>query len=199
MKKLTRLAVVVALLAASAAAGALLCYRLMPRGESVEAVSVSLGGAINGIGELATAEYGYTMAQTANKPHREIMGFKIPLTSSKVVYSYDGLIKAGIDFAEISVSADEDAKTVTVSLPEPRILSSEVDGDSLVVFDEQNSPFNAITFEDMNLSVGELKSAAEKDAVAGGLLDRASANAEKLLRTTVGGFFDLDEYTLEFK
>jgi hypothetical protein len=159
---------------------------------------MSIEGTIKDIGELATAEYGYTIAQTTDKPNRKVVGFEIPFTSSKVIYSYEGLIKAGINFNKIEVTVNEANKTIFIELPDAEILSSEVDFDSLIVYDAKYNPFNVFTFSDMNLGLTALKEKAEESAITNGLLIRAADNAQSILRTTVMSFYDPGEYKVEF-
>lgn len=196
VKKLGRWVVIAAILAAVS----IVAFNVLTQPkDDIETMSVSIGSYINDIGELATAEYGFTMVQTATKPHKEVVGFKIPFTESKVIYSYEGLIKAGLDFEDIDIAVDDAAKTVRITLPEVRLLSTVLDRDSLIVYDEKNSPFNAFTFEDMNLSEAELEKSAEETAVNNGLLDRAADNAENIIRTMVYSMDNMNDYTVEFK
>ncbi|MDP3388279.1 MAG: DUF4230 domain-containing protein [Eubacteriales bacterium] len=159
---------------------------------------MNIEGTIKDIGELATAEYGYTIAQTTDKPNMKVVGFEIPFTSSKVIYSYEGLIKAGIDFNKIEVTVNEANKTIFIELPDAEILSSEVDFDSLIVYDAKYNPFNVFTFSDMNLGLTALKEKAEESAITNGLLIRAADNAQSILKTTVMSFYDPGEYKIEF-
>lgn len=158
----------------------------------------SIGFTINNIGELATTEYGYTMVETTSKPHVAVAGFKIPFTDSKVIYSYDGLIKAGIDFTEINVKTNYITKKIYITIPEAKVLSSEVFYDSLLVYDERNSPFNAFTFEDMNLSVSNLQTAAEESAISKGILETAKENAETIIHSAIRKLPGIEEYEVEF-
>ena len=82
------------------------------------------------IGELAT-QAAYCTEVNVTEGAREIFGLTIPFTQSKYVYSYDVVIKAGLDFGDIDWTVGED--TITVRLPEIRILSSEIDLDSFRV------------------------------------------------------------------
>ena len=172
----------------------------LPSNQNVEpdVVTIDINGSIKNIGELATAEYGYKLAQIASKPSKEIAGFKIPFTSSKVIYSYEGMIKAGIKFQDIEVVVNEEDKTIHVNMPDAEILSSEVLFDSLTVYDESYSAVNTLTFSDMNLSLSNLQSEAEKNALEGGLLKRAEENAQNIVCTSIGSLYSLDEYTIEF-
>lgn len=161
-------------------------------------VTNDIEATISDIGELATSEYRYTISQTAKKDDVKLIGISIPFTSSHVLYSYQGVIKAGIQFVEITIHVNETDKTVFVELPETEILSEEVFQNSLIVYDESYSPFNTFTFSDMNLSVADLKDTTKKDAVKNGLLDAARDNAITILNSTVNSFYDTEEYTVEY-
>lgn len=84
------------------------------------------------------------------------------------------VVKAGIDFNKITWSVKN--KTITVKMPESKILSCELDMDSFKVYHEEESIFTKITLKDNNKSFEKLKATAKKDANANGLL----SNAEKM-------------------
>ena len=192
-KKFAKILIVVVIVLAIA-----FCYSAFSQ-KNYTNKAVVIKSAINNIGELATSEYTYTMVQTSEKPKREVLGFAIPLTASKVIYSYDGLIKAGVDFTQIETDINNISKTITCTLPETKILSSEVKYDSLEVYDENNNPFNAFTFEDMNLSISDLQQKAEQSAIDSGLLASAYENAKTVIQSSISGLYDTEEYTLELK
>ena len=137
------------------------------------------------IGELAT-QAAYCTEVNVTEGARELFGLTIPFTQSKYVYSYDVVIKAGLDFGEIDWTVGED--TITVRLPEIRILSSEIDLDS----------FRRISLEENNEAMKALQASAQENAVANGLLDNARANAETILTGFFAGEYDLSQYTLRF-
>lgn len=156
-------------------------------------------GALNDIGELATAEYGFRITQIADKPNKTVIGLEIPFTDSKVIYSYSGVIKAGIDFEKIEVNFNEVNSTIAIDLPKVKILSSDIDTDSLIVYDEKYSPFNTFTFEDMNLSIDILKETTIESAVSEGLLDRGKENAEMIIRATVVNMLNTEGYKITIR
>ena len=75
------------------------------------------------IGELAT-QSAYCRQINVTSDVRTLFGMDIPFTQSKYVYSYDVIIKAGFNFAEIEPIIDEDSKTITLKMPAVKILSS---------------------------------------------------------------------------
>ena len=152
------------------------------------------------IGELATEEYWFTQVQTYDSSKSAQifdLSFDLPLTRNKFVYSYDGVIKAGVDFAAASVEVDNALRRVTVTLPKARILSSEIDYDSFELYDEQKSIFNPLSVRDVNKSDSELLRSAEKDAIAKGVLTRADENAETLVVNFLRGAFEVRSYAIK--
>ena len=133
------------------------------------------------IGELATQEARCTEVNVTDQS-KKLFGIKIPFTQSKYIYSYDVVVKAGIDFNKITWSVKN--KTITVKMPESKILSCELDMDSFKVYHEEESIFTKITLKDNNKSFEKLKATAKKDANANGLL----SNAEKCKKTIINSF-----------
>ena len=147
------------------------------------------------MGELAT-QAAYCTEVNVTEGARELFGLTIPFTQSKYVYSYDVVIKAGLDFGDIDWTVGGD--TITVRLPETRILSSEIDLDSFRVYVENESIFRRISLEENNEALKALQASAQENAVANGLLDNARANAETILTGFFAGEYDLSQYTLRF-
>lgn len=160
--------------------------------------TLDIQGRIQDIGELATAEYAFTITQTAATPTKTLIGLPIPFTSSTVLYSYEGIIKAGIQFSAVDITQNTSQKKVYVRMPKAEILSTELDNDSFLVYDEHYSVFNMFKFADFNISVENAKDSAKAAATENGLLDRASENAELIIKSTIGAFVNLDEYEVVF-
>ena len=149
-------------------------------GVSVEVSSRPIMFGLRDIGELSTQAGYYTNVQVI-EGSRTVFGIEVPFTQSKYVFSYDGVIKAGLDFSLIELEIDPLGKKMTVMLPEIKILSNEIDEGSLEVYDESKNIFSPLHLEDMNSSLGELKRKSQETAIENGLLDQARANAELLI------------------
>ena len=157
------------------------------------------------IGKLNTAEYYFTRAETvadSKKLDLTSIGINfvadIPLTSNSFTYSYDGSIKAGIDFSQIEVSVDKEAKEITVLLPKAEITSSEVDPDSYKFYEIRNKILNPISPEDYAVSFADLIHKEEERAVKEGLLDKADANAQKMMKNFISSY-NSDSYKITVK
>ena len=149
------------------------------------------------IGELAT-QSAYCTEVSTIEADQKLGDFSIHFTQSRYVYSYDVVVKAGLDFSAVKVDLDEPAAAVRVTLPEVRILSAEIDYDSFQVYVEDESIFRPITLEETNAATNSLVETAKTDAVANGLLDNARENAEALLTAFLQSELDLSEYEIEF-
>lgn len=149
------------------------------------------------IGELATQSAYCTEVNTTSVA-RKLFGVDLPLTHSKYIYSYNVVVKAGFNFEEIDYHEDSDKKIITVELPEPEIMSCDVDPDFFKVYHEDESLFRRISLEENNTALKTLKAQAKKDAEANGLLDNATSNAKTILTAFIGNTYDLNEYKIEF-
>ena len=150
------------------------------------------------IGELAT-QSAYCTDVNVTDECRKLFGIKIPFTQSKYIYSYDVVIKAGIDFKEVEWDVDEKNKAITVKLPETKVLSSDIDMDSFKLYHEDESVFRQISMTENNEALKKMKQTAEEDAIGNGLLDNARSNAETILKGFFANAYDMNEYTIEFK
>ena len=148
------------------------------------------------IGEFATqSAYCTEVSATANA--RKLFGHNLPFTQSNTVFSYDVVIKAGYDFSAITWDVHD--TTITVKLPEVKVLSCEVKEDSFKKYVEDESIFTPFTLDDNNNAMKALKETAQTDAIANGLYENARSNAETMLTTFFSSAYDMDQYTIEFQ
>lgn len=150
---------------------------------------------IRELGELNTAEYYFSRTESVqNTKQLDLnkigINFKtnIPLTTNSFTYSYDGEIKAGIDFSKVEVSVDNENKTITVTLPASAITNSVIDPDSYKLYSVTNNILNPINPDDFALSLADLIHTEEANAIEKGLLDRADKNAEDLISKFVKSY-----------
>lgn len=163
---------------------------------TVKSETVQFG--LKDIGELATQAGFYTNVQTI-KGSRQLFNIDIPFTENKYIFSYDGVIKAGLDFGDVDIDVNKEAHIVTIKMPSIKILSNDIDHDSLQVYNEVKNIFNPLKLSDVNLSLIEMEKQAEETAIANGLFENAQANAEVLIRGFLSAAFDPGVYSLEFE
>lgn len=152
------------------------------------------------IGELATVEYRYTNVGTLDASKKLFKtNFDLPGTKKTVVMTMDGVIKVGVDVNGIKISANETSKTIIITLPKAKLLSNELDENSLQIFDETSGLFNPITLEDNSALRNEIKIKSEENAQANGVYELAEENAKNILRCILEAIPGLkDTYTIQF-
>lgn len=113
--------------------------------------------------------------------------FTIPFTQSRILFSYDVIIEAGIDCTRIEyVSEDFNNKTLTLNIPHSEIFTAAVDYDSREVYIDQDNLFSRINFEQSESAVQQLVGKAKEKANGNGdLIKYADENAKKLIEQIV--------------
>ena len=85
-------------------------------------------------------------------------------------------------------------------MPESKILSNELDENSLKVYQEDESVWNQITLTDSKALRDQIKKQAEKNAIDNKLLDQASEKAEQLVQSIIFATPGIKEtYTVKFE
>ena len=155
-----------------------------------EAVVLNFGK----IGQLATQTAYYTMVDKIDNS-QNFFNTDIKLIKSEVIYSYDGVIKAGFDFAKIEHTFDEEKKVIKVAFPAVQILSNELDEKSFKLWDDEENALRPISLQEKVDSTAELKSKAEQNAIEKGLFENAKDNAALLITNFL--LTDYPDYTYE--
>ena len=140
------------------------------------------------IGLLDSQDAYCTVVDVIDDP-REIFGVEVPFTKSKYIYSYDVVVKAGLDFEKMDWK--ETGGKIKVKMPEVYVTDSYIDEKSGRIYHEEESIFSPITLEEQMLARAELVETGVNDAIANGLYDKAKENAEKMLTSF---FKQHDEY-----
>lgn len=153
---------------------------------------------LENIGELATQAGFFTNVQVI-EDDVDVFGVHVPLTTSKYVFSYDGTVKAGINFEDVRYSVNELCKKVKITLPEIRIFSVDVDENSLEIYDERQSIFTPLSIEDVQASRIALEEEVRNQAIANDILKEAENNAKLLIQGFLSASFDPEVYTFEFE
>lgn len=123
-------------------------------------------------------------------------GWKVPFTTKSFIVSYDGKIKVGIDMSQVEVKIK--GKTISISVPETKILSHEIDEESIEVFDETKNIFNQISITDYNQFAIDQKETIEQNVKEKGLLEESQKKVEDVLKTFIKSSYQLsDDYEIE--
>ncbi len=106
---------------------------------------------IQEISELGTLHHQYRkMAsyQDIAKLVESLPAWRFNKSVKEFVLIYKGDVKLGYDMKDIQIFVDKITKTITITLPEPKILSHSIDFESIDVVMEKSGWFNDIKFED---------------------------------------------------
>lgn len=151
------------------------------------------------MGVLLTGEYYFTEVVSYSSIKKLFKTeIKLPFTESSYLASYNGEITAGIDFAALTVTKDDEKKLITIHMPKPEIQNIDIDPNSFELHSEKSGVGNPISAEDFNNSLIELENTARDKAIERGLLQRAEENARTIIENFVGGLVDTGLYSIEF-
>ncbi len=148
-------------------------------------------------GVLTTEEYYFTEVVSYSSV-KKIWKIELGITESSYLISYDGVVTAGIDFSAVDVQKDDEQKRILIVLPDPEILSVDIDPESFRLYSEKEGLGNPVSVTDYNQSLVEMEETARQKALDRGILNRASENAQKLVGQFVAGLADTAEYTVDF-
>ena len=149
---------------------------------------------LQSIGQLVTYEYEYSNVREI-KDSKQIFGWNIPGTTHTIQLKYNGIIKVGYEVADIQVSVDNDAKTIYVTLPEPKITDNYIDMDNLS-YAEQNNIFNPISGDEITGELDNIKADALERAENAGIYELAEGNAKAQISSLFEAF---DGYSVKFR
>lgn len=153
---------------------------------------------LKNLGELATQAGYFSILQTVDIS-RKVGGITIPGAADTYQFSYDGVIRAGLDFGAIGVQADEQKHTITLIMPEVRILSRELDENSFQQYSGGGNLLTQLTPAELETGREMVKDRAEASAKEKGILEDARKNAEALIREFLSQGYDPKVYTIEFQ
>ncbi|MBR0208344.1 MAG: DUF4230 domain-containing protein [Oscillospiraceae bacterium] len=162
-----------------------------------EISSAMLTDGVRELGLLVTEEYYFTEVVSYSSV-KKLWKLDLPFTESSYLVSYDGVVRAGVDLSGASIVKDDEAKLITVTLPEAVITDIDIDPESFKLYSEKAGLGNPISAADFNNSLIELENGAREKALDRDVLTRADDNARTLVYNVVGTLCDLSEYRLVF-
>ena len=149
--------------------------------------------------DLITTKYYYTDADVYEH-YKEIWGHKLPLTTDKVVFTYDGYLGVGIDMKELSFEIDDENRVITIVLPELGIRSNEIDPASFSFPYMSDSIFNDTRMDNYMELIDKLKKEKAREFMGNDeLLQEALDNTRQVLRSFLTGSEFTRDYQVVFK
>ena len=137
------------------------------------------------ISEASSVKYSYSNVVTY-EDNKRISGLNIPFTRKSFIIKYRGYIKAGIDLSKVAIDL-VDTKIMRIVSAKPSILDNVIEEEGVYTYDEKDSVFNKLSFNDLYEVLIEEKKDMEKEAIENGLLNEAEENIRKMLTTFLEG------------
>ena len=151
------------------------------------------------VGELVTQTCYATIIQDNKKDREFFKLFKIPLTESRQIFSYDVEVDSSVNFEKIKYETDDTNKIITISLPHSKIYKTYLNEESLKVYLDDESLFSNIDMTESNEARIQMKNQAEKDCKANGLLEKGDENAKKIIESMIKSNSKYKDYKVDYK
>ncbi|MCQ2515432.1 MAG: DUF4230 domain-containing protein [Saccharofermentans sp.] len=148
-------------------------------------------------GFLVTEEYLVTLIQDNEQHIDDWNGNPIWGTSSRVVFSYDALVRAGVNFENVEVRVNDRRNTITIYIPDAEIYGDpSIDPESYHLYVDDFGIFSSgFSVNDFNDMLGNLQDEAKNRANEVGIIDRANVNAETMITNMVQSIISgIEEY-----
>lgn len=129
--------------------------------------------------ELVSVSQDYNIVDKQSDSSSFFGLFDLPFTSNSFWYRYAGTIKAGVNLETAEI--DDQGDAVTITLDPAYIISNTPDMDTSGVLEENNNVLNPIQVGDVDEFQRWCIEQSEAEAVEGGLLEEAQAEAEAQL------------------
>ena len=130
--------------------------------------------------------------------YQTIDEWQIPFTEKAFTMKWNGVITAGIDMNEVSITANKAKDKLIVTIPAAKIISYTVEPDSFELLDERNSIFNPISLEDLTKLDEDVEIQMKDRTIDNGVLRIAEENAQLLIldvlraAPTIGSFYEIE-------
>ena len=149
--------------------------------------------------ELVTQTCTVTVIQDSKKNLTFFLDYKIPLTESRQIFSYDFDVDASIKFNKITFDVDNKNKIITFNLPHANVYKTTIILDSFNSYYESDSLFTEIGLSENNDAKKQMAIEAEEKCIKNKLLENADKNAEELLKGLVKSNSKIKDYKVLFK
>ena len=158
--------------------GTLFLSNYNPVDTTGESASVVFGRIVEQ-NELVSVSQDYSIVDKQSDASSFFGLFDIPFTGNSFWYRYEGTLKAGVNLETADISEQEN--TVTITLDPAYIISNTPDMEKSGVLEENNNVLNPIQVGDVDEFQRWCVEQSEEQAVEGGLLEDAQAEAETQL------------------
>ena len=135
-----------------------------------EITSTALTQKIRDINELAVSEYDYTKSRGEFSNSLKFNGWTVPLTQKSFLITYEGKLKAGVHLSDVQIEKTDNKIIVKTSAV--KILSNEIDENSIKVYDETKNIFNQISITDYKTFRKGTEGESRKEAIKNKFIEK---------------------------
>lgn len=169
--------------------------------------TLSVASSISSVQELTTLKYEYQdfgtykrEAQTVNIPG--LGAAAIPLTKEEFIFTYGGTICVGFDLTDIEPVVDEEQKTITIQIPEAKVLSHTPDHkkDHVYIISQSIMSSTSEKIENLDDSRAELRKQKEEALMSDPKMIQDAVDEYKEMCKTwlINADAEAEHYTLIF-
>lgn len=135
--------------------------------------------------ELSTVKYNYTNI-VEYKDNMKLKQLNIPFTNKRFIVKYSGYIKAGMDLDTVEIQL-KDKDTIEILINKPKIIDNIISEEDVYFFDEKESIFNKLSYDDLYSVLIEEKEKMKEESIEKGLLNDAEKNGEEIIKSLLEG------------
>jgi len=151
------------------------------------------------VGELVTQEWYGRILKDKSKDRKFFDLFPIPGTQSRLVFSLDVEVTAGVDFREIEWTKNDAKKVIYVKMPKAKVYKYYQVPNTFISYVEDESWFTNMTSEWRHKLEDQVVEDGKKKAVELGLLEKADKNAQSIITQMINSNEMTKDYKVEFE
>ncbi len=149
--------------------------------------------------DLISSRYHYKDADKYEN-YKNLLGMRVPLTTDMAVFTYEGIISAGIDLSEVEYGIDNEQGVITIRLPEIKILANEIDASSFQYPYISNSIFNNTDMQDYTKLIDKLKAEKQEELLQNtAFMDQVLKNTQLVLSSFLTASESTRGYSVVFE
>lgn len=137
------------------------------------------------VGELVTQEWYGRILQDSSKDRKLFKKFSIPFTTSRIIFSLDVEVTAGLDFSKIEYKYSDDGKSVTINLPKTEVYKYYQVPNTFQSYLDDESWFTNIGSKERHDLEDAVVEMGKDTALKAGLLEKADKNARVIIEQMI--------------
>ena len=137
------------------------------------------------VGELVTQEWYGRILEDSTKDRKIFKKISVPFTESRIIFSLDVEVTAGLNFKEIEQDISEDGKTVTITIPKAKIYKYYQVPNTFNSYLDDESWFTNINSKERHDLEDAVVEKGKEKALEAGLLEKADKNAKTIIEQMV--------------